>query len=111
MTKVSNISTYENHVYVIIGPRNVGKTYYMLRMLEEICNKRPIHVIIRSPNQNLNFKTSIGIKPIHKYKGSVVIFDDMLGARNSSQVDEFYTRNRHEDLRVFYGSQSYFGLP
>ena len=35
----------------------------------------------------------------------------MLGARNSSQINEFYTRGRYEDLSVFYVSQSYFGLP
>ena len=35
----------------------------------------------------------------------------MLGARNSSQIDEFYTRGRQEDLSVFYVSQTYFGLP
>ena len=35
----------------------------------------------------------------------------MLGVRNSSQIDEFFTRGRHEDLNVYYTSQSYFGLP
>ena len=80
-------------------------------MLEKIGNQGPIHIITRSPNQYPNYKTSNEIKPINKYKGSVVIFDDMLGARNSSQIDEFYTRGRHEDLSVFYVSQSYFGLP
>ena len=35
----------------------------------------------------------------------------MLGARNISQIDEFYTRGRHEGLSLFYVSQSYFGLP
>ena len=35
----------------------------------------------------------------------------MLGAKNSSQIDEFFTRGRHEDLDVYYISQSYFGLP
>ena len=35
-----------------------------------------------------------------KYKGSVVNFDAMLGARNSSQIDEFFTRGRHEDSDV-----------
>ena len=35
----------------------------------------------------------------------------MLGARNNSQVDEFFTRGRHENLDVYYVSQSYFGLP
>ena len=49
--------------------------------------------------------------PIKKYKGSIVIFDDMFGARNSSQKDKFYTGSRHEVLSVLYVSQSYFGLP
>ena len=35
----------------------------------------------------------------------------MLGAKNSSQIDEFFTRGRHEDIDVYYISQSYFGLP
>ena len=34
----------------------------------------------------------------------------MLGARNSSQIDEFFTRRRHEILDVYYISQSYFLL-
>ena len=104
-------SKFENHRHVIIGPSNVGKTYYMLKVLEKIDNQRPIHIITRSPNQYPNYKTSNEIKPINKYKGSIVIFDDMLGAKNSSQIDDFFTRGRHEDLDVYYISQSYFGLP
>ena len=107
----NSVSTFENRANVIIGPRNVGKTYYILKVLEKIGNKRPIHIITRSPNQYPNHKTSNEIKPINKYKGSVVIFDDMLGAKNSSQIDEFFTRGRHEDLNVYYISQSYFALP
>ena len=84
------VSKYENHRYVIIGPSNVGKTYYMLKVLEKIGNQRPIHIITRSPNQYPNYKTSNEIKPINKYKESVVIFDDMLGAKISSQIDEFF---------------------
>ena len=38
-------------------------------------------------------------------------FDDMLGARNCSHIHEFFTRGKHEDLDVYYISQSYFGLP
>ena len=116
-SKIDNVNnkindlTLENHRHVIIGPSNVGKTYYMLKILEKMDNKRPIHIITRSPNQYPNYKTSTDIKPINKYKGSIVIFDDMLGARNSSQIDEFFTRGRHEDLDVYYISQSYFALP
>ena len=74
-------------------------------------NKRPIHKITRSPNQYPKYKTNTEIKLIHKYKGLVVIFDDILGAKNSSQIEEFFTRGRHEDLDVYYISQSYFALP
>ena len=110
--KVNNfVPKFENHRNVVIGPSNAGKTYYMLKVLEKIGNKRPIHIITRSPNQYPNHKTSTEIKPINKYKGSVVIFDDMIGAKNSSQIDEFFTRRRHEDLDVYYIGQSYFGLP
>ena len=72
----------------------------MLKILEKIGNKRPIHIITRSPNQYPNYKTSTDIKPKNKYKGSVVIFDDMLRAKNSSQIESFFTRGRHEDLDV-----------
>ena len=106
-----NISTYENHTYIVIGPRNVSKTYYMLKVLQKKGNKRPIHIITRSPNQYPNYKTSNEIKPINKYKGSVKIFDDMLGARNCSQKDEFFTRELHENLDVYYIRQIYFSLP
>ena len=35
----------------------------------------------------------------------------MLGARNSSQLEEFFKGGRHEVLDVYYISQSCFGLP
>ena len=35
-----NVPKYENHRHVVIGPSNVGKTYYMLKMLEKIGNQR-----------------------------------------------------------------------
>ena len=59
------VSTYENHRHVVIGPCNVGKTCYLLKLLEKIGNQRPIHIIIRSPNQYPNYKTSNEIKPIN----------------------------------------------
>ena len=107
----NNVSTFENHRHVVIGPSNVGKTNYMLKVLEKIGNKRPNNIITRSPNQYPNYKASTEVKPINKKKRSVVIFDVMLGAKNSSQIDEFFTRGRHEDLDVYYISQSYFALP
>ena len=83
-------SKFQNRANVIIGRRNVGKTYYMLKILEKIGNKSPIHIITRSPNHYPIYKTGNKIKPTNKYKGSVVVFADMLGARNCSQIDEFF---------------------
>ena len=60
------VSTLENRANVIIGPRNVGKTNYMLKVLEKIGRKRLFHIITRSPNQYPNYKTSDEIKPINK---------------------------------------------
>ena len=59
------VSTYENRAKVI-GPRNVGKTNYMLKVLEKIGIKRPNHIITRSHNQHPNYKTSNEIEPIKK---------------------------------------------
>ena len=84
----------------------VNKTYYMLKMLENIVNERPIQIITRSPNQYPNYKTSNEIKSKDKYKISVVMFDDMLRARNGSRIDEFYTRGRHGNLSISYIGQS-----
>ena len=103
------VSTYENYAYVVIGPRNVGKTNYKLKMLEKIGNKRPIQTITRSRNQYPKYETNNEIKPFDHYKRSVGVFDDILGAGNCSQIDEFYTRGRHECLDVYYISKSCSG--
>ena len=83
----------------------------MLKFLEKMGNKRPIHIITRSPNQYPNSETNAKFESMEKYGGSVVIFDDTFGARNSFQTEQFFTRGILEGLDVFYFSQSYFGLP
>ena len=83
----------------------------MIKRPEKMSIQRPIHIIPQSPDQYPNYKTSNEMKPIFKYKRSVVIFDDILGARNCSQKDEFFTRGRHDDKDVYFISQSYFALP
>ena len=95
----------------LMAQQNVGKSFYILKIQEKTGEKRPIYKLTRSPNQNPNYKTSKEIKRINKYKRSVVIFDDMLGTRNCSQKDEFSTRGRHDDLDVYFISQSFFALP
>ena len=43
MTTTLLFQHMKNTPFVVFGRRNVGKTYYMLKMLEEIGKKRPIH--------------------------------------------------------------------
>ena len=66
MTTTLMFHKYENYAYVVSGPRNVGKTQYMLKKLEKIRNRRPIHIITPSPNQYPNHKTTTDNKPIDK---------------------------------------------
>ena len=58
------VSTFENLAYDAIGPKIVVKAYYMLKINEKEGNKKPIHIITRSPNQLPIYKTSDEIKPI-----------------------------------------------
>ena len=87
------------------------KTNSMLKIFFKKLYKRPIHIITRSPNQYSNYKTSIEIKPIDVYRRSVMIYDDMFGARNNSQIHEFFIIARLEALDVYDISKSFIGLP
>ena len=82
-----------------------------MKVLEKLDNKKPSHNLTGSPNQHPIYKRSNEIKPIDKEKRSIVNFDDMLGARNSSHRDIFFTRGKHEIQDFCYISQSSFGLP
>ena len=66
-----SVPANENHAYVVIGPGNVGRTYYMLKVLEKIGNKRPIHMITRSLNQYPNYETSIETNQYIKTKAQL----------------------------------------
>ena len=38
-------------------------------------------------------------------------FDDILGSTNSSYKHQFFIRGRHNNLDIYYISQTYFDLP
>ena len=88
-------------IFVLVH-ETLAEKYCMWKTLDKIVNKRPIFLINRSPNQNPVYKTSNEIKPINKYKGSVVFFDEKLGALNSSEIDELFTRKRQEKFNRLF---------
>ena len=88
----------------------------MLKFLSRISD-RDIYIITKPPpEQYSNSKIKIKeindeIKPLNEYKNSIIVFDDILGSSNSRFIDQFFIRGRHNNLNIYYLSQSYFDLP
>ena len=109
-----------NNRTLIVGPSFCGKTHLSLNKLQLIRlydNEKQIHIITRSPNQYQDFELEdivieehLEDKIIQDFQNCCVVFDDMLDT-SQKLIDPFFTRGRHNDLDVYYLSQSYFDLP
>ena len=105
-----------NNRTLLVGPSFSGKTYLMLKILSRIPD-RDIYKITKShPEQYTNSKikikeTSDEIKPLNEYENGNIVFDDVLCSSNSRDIDQFFIRGRHNNLDIYYLSQSYFDLP
>ena len=105
---------------LIVGPSFCGKTHLLLNKLQLIRLDNPeqkICIITRSPEQynkieieDVSVEEDLGDKSIQDFQSCCVVFDDMLDS-NQKLIDPFFTRGRHNDLDVYYLSQSYFDLP
>ena len=104
---------------LIVGPSFCGKTHLLLNKLQLIRlddNTRKIHIITRSPEQYSNIEIEqvkvedLEDKSIQDFQICCVVFDDMLDT-SQKLIDPFFTSGRHNDLDVYYLSQSYFDLP
>ena len=88
----------------------------MLKILSRILD-RDIYVINKSPpEQHSNTEIIMrGIshenKPLNEYENASIVIDDILGSSNSRCIDQFFIRGRHNNLNIYYLSQSYFELP
>ena len=51
------------------------------------------------------------IKPLNEYENGIIVFDIILGPSNGRFIDHFFIRGRHNNLDIYYLSQSYFDLP
>ena len=105
---------------LIVGPSFCGKTHLLLNKLQLIRLDNPeqkICIITRSPEQynkieieDVSVEEDLGDKSIQDFQNCCFVFDDMLDS-NQKLIDPFFTRGRHNDLDVYYLSQSYFDLP
>ena len=88
----------------------------MLKILSRISD-RDIYIITESPPEQYSFskikikEINDEIKPLNEYENGIIVFDDILGSSNSRFIDQFFIRGRHNNLDIYYLSQSYFDLP
>ena len=114
--KNENGNDNNNNRTLLVGPSFSGKTYLMLKILSRIPD-RDIYIITKSPpEQYTNSKIKIKeirdeIKPLNEYKNRIIVSDDVLGSSNDRFIDKFFIRGRHNNLDIYYLSQSYFDLP
>ena len=75
--------------------------------------KQAIYKVTKSLNQNPNIKaqTSDKNQPSENYENSAVVFDDILLAKQASNVDLFFSTGHHKIIVIYYKSQSYFYMP
>ena len=110
------IENDNNNRTLLVGPSFSGKTYLMLKILSRMLD-RDIYIITKSPpEQNTNSKIKIKeisdeIKPLNEYENGVIDFDDVLRSSNIRDIDQYFIRGRHNNLDIYYLSQSYFDLP
>ena len=114
--KIENGNDINNNRTLLVGPSFSGKTYLMLKILSRISD-RDIYIITKSPleqytNSTIKIKEiSDEIKPLNEYENGITVFDDILGSSNSRFIDQFFIRGRHNNIDIYYLSQSYFDLP
>ena len=114
--KIENGNDINNNRTLLVRPSFSGKTYLMIKLLSRISD-RDIYIITKTPPEKYtNSKIKIKeitdeIKPLNEYENGVVVFDDILGSSNIIFIDQFFIRGRHNNLDIYYLSQSYFDLP
>ena len=100
--KIENGNDINNSRTLLVGSNFAGKTYLMLKILSRIID-RGFYIITKSPPEqytNSKIKTkeiTDEIKPLNEYENGVKVFDDILGSSNSSFIDKFFIRGRHNN--------------
>ena len=67
-------------------------------------------IITKSLNQypNINAQTSDESQPLETYENSTNNLDEVLLSKQASNIDLFFNRGRHDNIDIYYMSQSIF---
>ena len=109
---------YENNTliktkrFLIIGRSGGGKSFLTLSLLK---GKNPddVYIICKTDNQypSKYLNQSSEILPLEDYGNKAIVFDDRLGSKEAKDIDAFFKSGRHQNLDIFYISQSWYELP
>ena len=84
-------------------------------MLSLLKDKNPddVYIICKTDNQypSKYLNQSSEILPLEDYCNKTIVFDDMLGSKEAKDIDAFFSRGRHQNLDIYYISQSWYELP
>ena len=105
---------YDNIWYCILSKDQLVNKLQLVRLNNPL---RQIRIIMRSSEQYKNIQLEdVSVEEdledtiIQDFQTCCFVFDDMLNS-NQKLIDPFFTRGRHNDVDVYYLSQSYFDLP
>ena len=113
--KIDNVNTSNNKRTLAVGLSFTGKTHLMLKILSKLRNQS-IDIITESPLEQYSTAKKIKeyseeTKPPNEYENGILVFDDILGSPKSRYMDQIFITGRHNNLDVFYLTQSYFDSP
>ena len=115
--KNDNVNAINNHRTFLVGPSFSVKSFLMLKILSRKPSDRDINIMTKSPLEDYsNSKIKIEerrekIKPLSENENAIQFSEDILGSSKSRYIYQFSIRGRHNNLDIYYVSQSYFDLP
>ena len=111
---------------LIVGPSFCGTTHLLnkLQLIRLDNPEQQIKIITRTPEQyneaalrynnleieEIEVEEDLEDRTIQDFQNCCIVFDDMLDS-NQKSIHPFFTGGRHNDLDVYYLSESYFDLP
>ena len=94
------------------GRSGCGKSFPMISLLKDRKSNN-VFIICKTDNQypSKYHNQSSEILPLDDYGNKTIVFVDILGSKEAKDIDAFFTRSRHQNLDVYYISQSLYELP
>ena len=97
---------------LIIDRSGCGKCFLMLSLLKDK-NPDDVYIVCKTDNQypSKYHNQSSDTLLLEDYGNKFIVFDDMLGSKEAKDFDAFFTRSPHQNIDIYYISQSWYDLP